>query len=119
MAAPQPKSGHLYSEAFLAFVRRKPCAFCEDLYAPSSPHHYPPKGRGVIRDDMTIPVCVIDHKRCHGETVEGRGPIPEEWQEQAMQATRSAFLEEATDDEMRHYRADLAEHKRGRIWIDF
>jgi len=93
------------SEVFLAFVRRRGCTFC-DQPAPSAPHHYPPKGRGVTRDDRTIAVCIRCHRRCHGEMVDGQPPIPESAQVAAVHETRSAFMDRASETEWQQFTRD-------------
>lgn len=99
---PQPKSGSLYCPAWLDFVRALNCHFCGR--APrSSAHHWPPKGRGVTRDDNTIAVCEPCHKLCHGEVIPGLRPIAKERQTYAVLSTRSQFLEDATDKQVGAY----------------
>jgi hypothetical protein len=54
------KSGSFLSGAYLEIVRRMNCIQCNEPPR-SDPQHFPPKGRGVVRDDCTIPMC----RRCH------------------------------------------------------
>ena len=98
---PQPKSGHLFCTAYLAFVRRLPCFFCGT--SPCEAHHFPPKGRGVTRDDRTIAVCRECHMRCGGQRVNGKPPIDKEKQVIAEQITRLAFFEECSDEDYESY----------------
>lgn len=86
------KDGSLSSVVFLAFVRRLDCSFC-DAPSPSEAHHFPPKGRGVTRDDRSLPVCRRCHMRCHGQRVDGAEAIPEPAQRAEIDRVRSLFME--------------------------
>ncbi len=62
--------------AYLAFVREKPCCWCQHD-APNDPHHVGPRGVGIKADDFhTVPVCrkchdhFHDHRTFPGATVE-------------------------------------------------
>ena len=95
---PFPKAGHLESPTYLAFIRRQPCAFCYCI-GPNEAHHFPPRGRGVHDDTMTIAVCMECHGRCHHLTVNGKEPIPEKQQIQAAMEMHSHFFNAATPEE--------------------
>lgn len=96
------KSGHLFCKEYLAFVRRLPCYFCRKP-GPSDPHHFPPKGRGVTRDDLTVASCRECHMRCGGQTVNGKLPINRSSQDEGVERTRSLFLSMSSDEELMAY----------------
>lgn len=55
------KGGPARSDAYLAYVRSKPCMFC-GADAPSDPHHVGSRGMGQKTDDLRcVPLC----RRCH------------------------------------------------------
>lgn len=72
----QPKDPPGRHEAYLAFVRTKPCCSCS-APGPSDPHHYAPKGRGggmgmKCDDRRTVPLCRLCHDYFHSKgSVEG------------------------------------------------
>jgi hypothetical protein len=109
-----PKDGALLSPAWLDFVRALPCAVCG--HRPRNfAHHFPPKGRGVVRDDMTMPACEPCHRRCHGNTVVvwreqmvRLRPVTELRQRQLVEATRLLFLECATKTQFESFARDRA-----------
>lgn len=50
---------------YLAFVRRRPCAFCERL-GPSEPHHFGPRPKGRKASDLRVlPLCASDPSTGH------------------------------------------------------
>lgn len=137
------KAGNLVSEAYLEFVRGLPCCLCFSD-PPSEAHHHPPKGRGITRDDKTMPVCRLCHMRCHGETVviskrgplwtvggkwsQGDleraneailtarlGPISEARQAKLVEVTRLKFLEYASTERFAAYAADRARWMATRV----
>lgn len=68
LAQPKPRAP-ARSQAFLAFVRGKPCCACS-APAPSDPHHYGRRGIGQKTDDFrTVPLCRRCHDRWHAEHV--------------------------------------------------
>jgi hypothetical protein len=113
---PQPKEGHFFSDVFLEFVRNLPCSFCQ---APprSDPHHFPPKGRGVTRDDFACPACRECHDRCDGRTVNGKPPIPEEVQSIAVLVTRSEFLRASSDAQFDAYKMARRKWRQRRMGL--
>lgn len=111
---PMMKHGTMESKVFLGYVRRLPCSFC-DAEAPSSAHHFPPRGRGVTDDSKTCPVCARCHMRCHGQRVDGGEPIDEERQRREVDRVRSRFLETATAAEMDAFMADWRRWREGRL----
>lgn len=73
----QPKDPPGRHEAYLAFVRTKPCCSCS-APGPSDPHHYAPKGRGggmgmKCDDRRTVPLCRLCHDHFHA-----RGCLPDD-----------------------------------------
>lgn len=109
------KAGHCYSPVKLAWDRRQLCSFGHlhpsGKHLGGESHHYPPKGRGVTRDDKTCPVCRSCHMRCEGLRVtyddQVLEPIPESEQETAVHLARSRFLEEANLLERKQFFRDL------------
>lgn len=90
-----PKEGALRSEAYLGWVRSLPCWFCDEQPT-SQAHHWPPKGRGVLDDTKTVPVCAWCHQRCEGIIVAGKGgPIPPDEQTAAADAVMRQFWRQA------------------------
>lgn len=97
MTAAFPKDQRVADPAYLEWLRRKPCAFCQ---APGGEaHHVILKGMGgaTQRDDVAVAACRSCHMRCHGQTVvqaggARRGPIPVEDQKEAARRMRDAFL---------------------------
>lgn len=112
---PLPKAGHLFSEVYLAFIRRLPCFNCGSE-APSQAHHWPPKGRGVTRDDRTLPVCTRCHTRCHGNTMDGQPPIRAREQEEATDEIRSLFMDVATREEWEAFARDRLRWQGERVY---
>lgn len=113
------KSGHLHSSAYLDFVRSLPCCICY-ANAPSEAHHWPPKGRGEIRDDKTMPVCRACHQLCHGATLVTTvgtklRPISDKRQHELVNITRLKFTEHATTEQFNAYAAARSDRleKRG------
>jgi hypothetical protein len=101
------KDGRVESDIFLQWVRRQPCAICEQQGAGARPgseaHHFPPKGMGGARcrDDRTIPLC----RRHHEEAQAYR--ISSEAQQKLVEQTRSRFLEGCSPEELRVFCNDL------------
>jgi len=98
-----PKEGELQSPTFLAWTRRQPCYFC-NCPPPVDPHHWPPKGRGVVNDLNVVPACRACHGRCHGDvavTAEGKQlpPIPGYSYEDAPAVMFKRFMRSAIDHE--------------------
>lgn len=60
------------SEAFLEFVRRKPCFRC-GRRPRSHPHHFGKRGKGQkCSDFLTVPLCEGDHRYWHD-----KGTLPD------------------------------------------
>jgi hypothetical protein len=98
------KRCQIRSPSYIAWVRAQPCYFGDDGCDRSQAHHYPPKGRVGYTDDLsTLPVCAVEHQRCHGITVEYNGrrlkPIPEQEQHFAVLVTCWRFWHQATPEE--------------------
>lgn len=90
----------LRSPSYLAWVRSQPCYFGDGTCQRSQAHHFPPRGRMGYTDDLsTLPVCGIEHERCHGITVnydgKRRKPIPEHEQHFAALVTCWRFWHQA------------------------
>lgn len=70
------KSKRVVDQAYLAWCRYQPCAFCgvHGVF-PVEAHHVDKRkmGGAVQRDDRAVPACRICHRRCHGERVQVRG----------------------------------------------
>ena len=116
MSTPIRKQGDLLSETYLAWVRTLDCAVCM-AWAPSQPHHWPPKGRvGCTDDTRTMPVCVRCHRRCHGEKVDGLAPIGTHEQTDAVNRTQIRFFLSASAEQWRQVGEDRAKHFESRIW---
>ena len=62
-----------------------------------------------------MPVCVVDHRRCHGEVVIGCPPIPEEDQRLAVIETKARFIELATPEEWELVGRDRARWLASRV----
>jgi len=109
------KEGHLESKAYLDFCRALPCFGC-GAEPPSQAHHWPPKGRGVTDDSRVIPLCVICHKRAHGETVvcprRGRlPPVGKNAQVQAVDAVLRRFVAECSPEDWQRFSDDVLDRK--------
>jgi hypothetical protein len=103
-----PKRLARRSEIFLAFTRRRACAFCH-RQPPNHAHHYPPKGRlGVADDSRVTPACLECHMRCHRERPDGKAPIEDARQQRAVEENRLAFLQYATPEEWQQFGVDRA-----------
>jgi hypothetical protein len=95
------KRADIRSPSYLAWVRSQPCYFAgSGCVGRSHAHHFPPKGRLGYTDDLsTLPVCAIEHERCHGLTVcydgKRRKPIPEHEQHFAALVTCWRFWHQA------------------------
>jgi len=62
-----PVSQTVRDEAFLAFVRERPCVVCGDS-APSDPHHLDSGVMGSKGDDWTcVPLCRRHHREYHDQ----------------------------------------------------
>lgn len=113
------KDGALYCDPTLEFARGLPCHFC-GAPPPSAPHHWPPKGMGgaKIDDTRVVPVCLICHKRCHGERVMTamglRPPITAAENVAAVDATLRRFLREAPIEMLERFSVDLYRWREGR-----
>jgi hypothetical protein len=94
------KRGEILLPSYLTWVREQPCYFGDSSCGRSQAHHYPPRGRlGYVDDLSTLPVCAIEHERCHGIVVSFRGqrlkPIPEHEQHFAVLVTCWRFWHQA------------------------
>lgn len=95
-----PKNGHLYSDAYLEWIRTLGCFFCQRT-APSEPHHHPARGMGnALTDDLkVVPVCRECHRRCEGIRVAVASgvkmPILKSEVTAAVNATFARFWREA------------------------
>lgn len=122
MKAPIMKRGDLISVAYLEWIRAQPCYFGSDSCEDSQPHHFPTKGRsGLVNDLSVIPVCGVEHDRCHGITVVKDGvrlePIAEALQHTAVLVTFWRFWDQAPISTKQLVLADIIERDRARVWI--
>ena len=62
---PDPVSHTIRDEGYLDYLRRQPCAVCNDS-APSDPHHLDSGVMGSKGDDWTcVPLCREHHREYH------------------------------------------------------
>jgi len=122
---PIAKDGHMESAVFLAVTRRMACAACVAEgrgLADAVPHHWPPKGMGggLIDDTRVIPLCTIDHRRAHGETVVVDGarflPLERVWQDHQVLVTLRRFFDRASAVERQQLERDLQRRDERRVW---
>lgn len=122
MKSPISKTCDLLSPTYLEWIRAQPCHFGSEACGQTQPHHFPGKGRGGHTNDLaTIPVCGVEHDRCHGITVVQRGikrrPIPDALQHTAVLVTFWQFWEEAPISTKQLVMADIIARDKARIWI--
>lgn len=100
---PCPKPVTLYSEPYLAYVRKHPCCLC-GAPGPSEPHHWSHHG-GVmgskVDDYRTVPLCTEHHRHWHDH-----GTFPEmdrEHSEAALMREQAWLLRAWLDNNVAHY----------------
>jgi hypothetical protein len=110
------KRADILSPAYLAWIRTQPCYFGDArCLGHSHAHHYPPKGRLGYTDDLsTLPVCMLEHDRCHGITVVQDGarlkPITREEQHFAVLVTHFRFWHDAPAEVRQAVCTEISDH---------
>ena len=124
---PIRKECDLLSPLYLEWIRKQSCFWGDENCGPTRAHHFPPKGRGIINDLATIPVCDVEHRRCHGETVvfnmstgsHRLAPIAQELQHTAVLVTFWKFWDTAPTWIKRAVLDDIALRDSARVYVSF
>lgn len=100
------KDGDLECEEIKEFARAEPCYRCMRR-PPSEPQHWPPRGRGVTRDDKIYPTCRDCHDAAHfGRVINGERVFEkptDRQQDELVTRFRLRFMEAASSTQFEGY----------------